>query len=129
MLTNRVPSRLTVAGPLWEPLNTSLGITYNELNWAYATNSGALAVGCVIFIPLALKFGRRPVYIATSAILTLTSVWQAKQTNRGDMFGAQVLSGLAGATNETLIQLTVSLLCSRDRARTGARNVRLTMWP
>lgn len=79
-----------------------------DLNNAYAASSGALSVGCIFFVPLGLKFGRRPVYIGTALLMTGSAIWQARAQTVGDFVGANVLGGLAGCVNEALFQVTVS---------------------
>jgi MFS family permease len=98
---------LTSATPLWVNINAETGVSLNDLNNAYATSSGTLAVGCIFFVPLALRYGRRPVYIITSLIMTASAIWQARSYTTGDFIGSNVLSGLAGAVNEALFQVTV----------------------
>ncbi|KAH6995224.1 major facilitator superfamily domain-containing protein [Ilyonectria destructans] len=99
---------LCVSVPLWQDFNEELGISYDMLNNGYATNMATLAVGCIIFIPVALRIGRRPVYIATALIMFATAVWQARMQTVGDMIGTNAVMGLAGAVNEALFQVTVS---------------------
>jgi len=71
----------------------------------------ALSVGCIIFIPFALRVGRRPVYIITVLIMLASAIWQAKMYTLGDMIGNNVIMGIAGAVNEALFQVTVSVCC------------------
>ncbi|PVH81663.1 sugar transporter [Cadophora sp. DSE1049] len=95
----------TVAYGVW---NEELGISYANLSNSYATNTAALAVGGVILIPLTLKYGRRPMYLATSLALTLSSVWMAKSRVIGDFIGSNLISGLAGAVGDAIVQLTIA---------------------
>jgi MFS family permease len=97
-----------VATPLWVNINIDTGVSLTDLNNAYATSSGALSVGCIFFVPLALKFGRRPVYIVTAFIMTASAIWQGRAQTTGDFIGSNLLAGLAGAVNEALFQVTVS---------------------
>lgn len=97
-----------MATPLWVSINIETGVSLNDLNNAYATSSGALAVGCIFFVPLALKFGRRPVYIVTALVMTASAIWQGRAQTKGDFIGSNALAGLAGAVNEALFQVTVS---------------------
>ena len=94
----------TVAYGVW---NEELGISYANLSNSYATNTAALAVGGVILIPLTLKYGRRPMYLATSLALTLSSVWMAQSRVLGDFIGSNLISGLAGAVGDAIVQMTV----------------------
>jgi MFS family permease len=97
---------------VWQDYEDDLGLTVEQLDNANASMLAGLALGCLFFIPFALKFGRRPVYIITTLICFLTTVWQATLTTYSSMIACQVLSGLAGAVSETLVQLSVSLLSS-----------------
>ena len=40
-------------------MNRELGFSYSLLNDSYAAGSATLCVGALMFIPVALKFGRR----------------------------------------------------------------------
>ncbi|KIW76508.1 hypothetical protein Z517_11254 [Fonsecaea pedrosoi CBS 271.37] len=99
---------LCVSVPLWQDFNTELGMSYAVLNDGYATNMATLSVGCIIFVPIALRIGRRPVYIITALVMLGAAVWQGKMYTVGDMIGANAISGLAGAVNEAIFQVTVS---------------------
>jgi MFS family permease len=101
--SSHLPS-LDIGPVVWQIYNEELGITYNELNDTFAANCAGLAVGCIIFIPFAIKYGRRPVYIIAFAM----AVWQAKLNTFGEMLATQVISGLSGVVSETLVQMTVS---------------------
>ncbi|KAF7549277.1 hypothetical protein G7Z17_g6485 [Cylindrodendrum hubeiense] len=99
---------LCVIVPLYQDVNEELGISYDQLNNGYATNMAALSVGCIIFIPIALCIGRRPVYIVTAIAMFISAIWQAKMQTMGEMIAANAISGVAGAVNEALFQITVS---------------------
>jgi MFS family permease len=99
---------LDIGPVVWQIYNEELGITYDELNDTFAANCAGLAVGCILFIPFALKYGRRPVYIISTIITFAMAVWQAKLNTFGEMLATQVISGLSGAVSETLVQMTVS---------------------
>ncbi|KAM6520091.1 hypothetical protein FALCPG4_013643 [Fusarium falciforme] len=99
---------LCISVPMWQDFNEELGMSYDALNNGYATNMAGLSVGCIIFIPLALRIGRRPVYIVTALVMFAAAVWQAEMQTVGDMIGANLVAGVAGAVNEALFQVTVS---------------------
>ncbi|OJJ50416.1 hypothetical protein ASPZODRAFT_57859 [Penicilliopsis zonata CBS 506.65] len=99
---------VTVITPVWQDLLVDRGFSYTTLNNADATNFAALSVGCYLFVPFALRFGRRQVYILTALIMFAVGIWQANMKTLGDLFGSQVVGGLAGAVNESLFQVTVA---------------------
>jgi MFS family permease len=84
-----------------------LNVTYAQLNQAMSVNYVGLATGCVLFIPLAKKFGRRPIYIVSTAIMLATSFWTSRLESLAELYVANLLQGLAGATNETIVEITV----------------------
>ncbi|KAK5043479.1 hypothetical protein LTR84_011948 [Exophiala bonariae] len=98
---------LDIATVAWSVLVEELGVTYSQLNDAFASNLAGLAVGCLLFIPFALKFGRRPVYLLSTFIIFITAIWQAVQSNLANIIANQVVSGLAGAVSETLLTVTI----------------------
>lgn len=87
-------------------------MSYEDLNNGYATNMATLSVGCLFFVPLANRVGRRPVYLITAFFMFGSAIWQARQQTVGDMIGVNALSGLAGAVNEALFQVTVCFTIS-----------------
>ncbi|OCK77932.1 MFS general substrate transporter [Lepidopterella palustris CBS 459.81] len=99
---------LDIGTVIWSTLNEDLGISYDDLNNSFAANTAGLALGGVIFIPFALKYGRRPVYIVSTAVLLATAIWQAKFNTTAELILINVLNGLAGATSETMVQITVA---------------------
>lgn len=84
-----------------------LHVSYPQLNQAMSVNFVGLATGCVLFIPLAKKFGRRPVYIFSTAIMLATSFWTSRLDSIAELYITNLLQGLAGATNETIVEITV----------------------
>ena len=88
-------------------MTVDLQVSYPELNQAMSVNFVGLATGCVVFIPFAKKFGRRPVYIVSAAIMLATSFWTARLNSLAELYIANLLQGLAGATNETIAEITV----------------------
>lgn len=87
-----------------------LDVTYGQLNRAMAVNNAGLAAGCFFFIPLAQKFGRRPIYLVSTALMLATSFWSGEVHSLAELYIANLLQGLAGATNEAITQITVCSL-------------------
>jgi MFS family permease len=84
-----------------------LNVSFEELNRAMSVNFVGLALGCVFFIPLAKKFGRRPVYLVSTALMLATSIWTSELKTLTELYITNLLQGLAGATNEAIVQVTV----------------------
>lgn len=75
-----------------------------------SVNFVGLAMGCALFIPLAKKYGRRPIYIISMALMLATSFWMSKMNSLAELYVCNLLQGLAGATNEAIVQITVCVL-------------------
>lgn len=89
-------------------LNEDLGISFEVCNISFGVNTAGLAIGCILFIPFALKFGRRPVYLVSITVSLATCIWQGKMQTAGDLLGSNLVAGLAGATAETICQMTIA---------------------
>ncbi|KAJ5964319.1 uncharacterized protein N7479_004195 [Penicillium vulpinum] len=99
---------LSIQSIFWQQMTIDLDVTYNELNNAMAVNYVGLATGCVLFIPFAKKYGRRPVYIVSTALMLATSFWTAKINGLTELYVTNLLQGLAGATNESIAEITIA---------------------
>lgn len=116
--SSRMRGRLNVQTPFWADLVEQLDMTYSDLNNGYATACATLATGCIFMVPLAKRYGRRPVYIFTTLLMLATAIWGARMETIGDMIGLNVVGGFAGSINEALFQVTVSdLFFVHQRAR------------
>jgi MFS family permease len=100
--------RINVTTVTWGPLNSELGFSFALLNDSYAAGCGALAIGGVMLIPFALKFGRRPVYVLSTAFQCGISIWQARMQNVADLMLVNILSCIVGALSEVMVQMTVA---------------------
>ncbi|KIW18432.1 hypothetical protein PV08_02720 [Exophiala spinifera] len=99
---------VAISTVIYGPLMTEFGFDIEVLNEGFGANTAGLAVGCVLFIPLALKFGRRPVYLVSFTMSLATAIWQARLRTAGDVYGANVVSGLGGSVAQTICQMTIS---------------------
>lgn len=99
--------QLDIGFTAWGPMQDELGLSFDEMNVGVAINYGGLAFGCIFFIPFVHKFGRRPLYLFSSALQLASVVWQAKVYTFGDLIGSNLISGLGGAISETLVQITI----------------------
>lgn len=100
--------QLDIGFTAWGPMNEQLGFTIDEMNNGAAINYGGLAIGCLFFIPFVHKYGRRPVYLFSSALQLASVVWLAETYTVGDLMGSNLLSGLGGAISETVVQITIA---------------------
>jgi MFS family permease len=129
-VTASIFSSLSIQIIFWQQMSVDLGLTFGQLNNSTSVMFVGLSLGCLLFIPLARKFGRRPIYLVSTAVMAAMSFWTSEMTSLGELYGTNLLFGLAGATNEAIVQITVSSsttssleghyadLCSTSRSRT-----------
>lgn len=61
-----------------------------------------LGIGNLFWIPLALKIGKRPVLVLSSAIFFASSIWSAVAKDWGSLFGARIVQGFGASSSEAL---------------------------
>ena len=92
----------------WGPMNRQIGFSWDILNDSYAAGCAALAIGGPLLIPFALKFGRRPVYVFSTACQLAFAIWSAKIYTVGDLIATNTLNCFFGALAECIVQMTVA---------------------
>lgn len=77
---------------------------------AYFFSVTALMMGVsnLIWIPLTIKYGRRPVYIASFVLFAAMSAWSAVATSYASMLAARTIQGFAAGAGEVLGPLTIA---------------------
>ncbi|KAL6233070.1 hypothetical protein BDW75DRAFT_232294 [Aspergillus navahoensis] len=112
---------LDIATVIWVQLNAELGISWSNLNNSFAVNLAGLAIGCILIVPFAIKYGRRSIYILSSAVQLVTAIWQAKMNTTAELLAINAINGFAGAVSEALVQMTVvDLFFVHQRASANA---------
>ncbi|KAJ6170300.1 hypothetical protein N7485_007646 [Penicillium canescens] len=107
--------------PTWGPMEKELGFTSEILNDSYAAGCAALALGSVILIPFALKFGRRPLYLFSTVVQFAVSIWSAKMQTVGDLIAVNVIQCFFGSLAEVIVQMTIAdLFFVHQRGRMNA---------
>ncbi|KEF55605.1 uncharacterized protein A1O9_08355 [Exophiala aquamarina CBS 119918] len=99
---------LSVQVIVWQQLVVSLNVTFKQLNNSQSIFCAGLAMGTVVFMPFAIKYGRRPVYIISTAIVFAMSVWSSRMDTLWELYLTNLIMGLAGATNEAIIGCTIA---------------------
>lgn len=89
-------------------MSVDLGLSFQQLNRTQSAMLAGLAFGCIFFIPFAKKYGRRPAYVISVAVLAAVTWWATRVQSLWELYVTNLLFGLAGAMNETLVQMTVS---------------------
>lgn len=91
---------------------TNVAETYDVTIPQVALTTGTymlgLGVGGVIMSPTAILFGKRPVYLATSLLFILSSIWCALSPNYPSLVVARVVQGITVSPVECLPSATIA---------------------
>jgi MFS family permease len=68
----------------------------------------AIAVGSLVFNSLAVKYGKRPIYLATTVGMMVSCFWAAEATSFASLVASRVLCGLCMAPMEALIPASIA---------------------
>lgn len=99
---------IDIATVVYGQVKDELGFSFQQLNQSFALSDAGIAVGGIFFIPFALCFGRRPVYLLSIAVLVGTTIWQARMQTLGDLYGFNLVCGLAGSVGEIICAMTIA---------------------
>lgn len=67
-----------------------------------------LGIGCVIFSPTAILYGKRPVYLFSSILFIISAVWCALSPNFISLILARIFQGIAVSPVECLPSATIA---------------------
>lgn len=101
---------LSIQQVFWFPMTEDLNVTYQHLANGQAIQLVGLACSCIFVIPFTKKYGRRSTYVISTALVAAASWWTANMNTKVEVYLTNLLFGLAGATNEVAVEMTVSSL-------------------
>lgn len=67
-----------------------------------------LGIGCVLFSPTAILYGKRPVYLFGALVFILTSIWCALSPSYTSLLLARIFQGIAVSPVECLPSATIA---------------------
>ncbi|CEP64897.1 uncharacterized protein LALA0_S14e01728g [Lachancea lanzarotensis] len=83
-------------------------ITLGDLNAGTGYMFLFLGIGCLIFQPLALQFGKRPVYLFSIFATSMICIWPPYTKSNGEWIASKILQGLVGSSVESLPEISMS---------------------
>ncbi|KAL4784730.1 major facilitator superfamily domain-containing protein [Aspergillus varians] len=94
-------------GAAWTQISVETDVTMNDMNGGSALNYLLLGFVNILWIPTAMIWGRKIVYIASMTIIMATSVWNAYIFGTTQWYLNCLLGGVGQSAYQALIQLTV----------------------
>ncbi|USW57028.1 Putative major facilitator superfamily, MFS transporter superfamily [Septoria linicola] len=79
-----------------------------KISFFFTATSLLQGLGNLAWMPLIVKWGRRPVYLASFTIYTATALWTGMARSYGNTLVARIFMGFAAGSGECLAPLTIS---------------------
>ncbi|CAK7199880.1 hypothetical protein SEUCBS139899_002566 [Sporothrix eucalyptigena] len=104
----------SVTGPIMAAGMNSLAATYGTTLQRISYCNGATlicqGVGNIFWMPLTLKIGRRPVYLASNILMCMACVWlgSASSTSYASLLAGRAFLGFAEAPIESIVPTTIT---------------------
>jgi MFS family permease len=94
-------------GAAWTTVSKETGVSLLNMNGGSALNYLLLGFGNILWIPLAMKIGRRPVFLLTTAICLGSAIWTGKFHGLAQWYLTEILNGVGTSAYQAVIQLSV----------------------
>ncbi|KAL4782717.1 hypothetical protein BJX76DRAFT_358685 [Aspergillus varians] len=105
-------------GAAFVPLAQEFDIPLNTfISGVQGGTIAAVAMGSLVFNCLAVKYGKRPVYLITTIGMMVACFWAAVAKSLASLVAARVLSGLCMVPFEALVPASIGDVCSSVRRR------------
>ncbi|KAJ6114729.1 hypothetical protein N7486_000507 [Penicillium sp. IBT 16267x] len=105
-------------GASWTLISGDTGVSINNMNGGSALNYLLLGFFNIIWIPSAMKFGRKIVFILSLLILCGGSIWGGLYHGVAQYFILSALQGVGTAAYQALIQFTIfDIFFTHERGR------------
>ncbi|RDW87886.1 hypothetical protein BP5796_03580 [Coleophoma crateriformis] len=90
------------------PMTVDTGLSLADLNAGTGYMFLFFGWGCVIWQPLALKYGKRPVYLFSMVATLAIQMWSPYCKTSGQWFANKILQGFFGSPIESLCEISVA---------------------
>ncbi|KAF2488544.1 MFS general substrate transporter [Lophium mytilinum] len=91
-----------------EPISESTGLTLGDLNAGTGYMFLFFGWGCLVWQPLALQYGKRPVYLFSILATMAIQLWAPYTKSNGQWIANKILQGFFGAPIESLCEISVT---------------------
>ncbi|KAH7145363.1 major facilitator superfamily domain-containing protein [Dactylonectria estremocensis] len=90
------------------PPGPDLSGNITKISYFITTTTLLQGIGNLIWMPLVLKFGRRPVYVLSFLLFTATCFWAGGAKSYASTLTARIFLGFSSGATECLAPLTIS---------------------
>lgn len=93
---------------VYTPLGEDNGLTLDQLNAGQGYMYLFIGLACLFTQPLALAFGKKPMYIASSLATGFVNLWVIYGKGNGQWIACRLLLGLALSPQFTLVEVSIA---------------------
>jgi MFS family permease len=105
---------------VYTPLGDDNGLTLDQLNAGQGYMYLFIGLACLFTQPMALAYGKKPMYIASSLATGLVNLWVIYGKGNGQWIACRLLLGLALSPQFALVEVSIAdVVCANDDGRTG----------
>lgn len=90
------------------PISEATSLTLDDLNAGTGYMFLAFGWGCLFWQPMALQYGKRPVYLISILATMAIQIWAPFTTSNGQWIANKILQGFVGAPIESLCEISVT---------------------
>ncbi|KAF2234641.1 MFS general substrate transporter [Viridothelium virens] len=90
------------------PISQATGLTLDDLNDGTGYMFLMFGWGCLFWQPIAVQYGKRPVYLFSTLATMAIMVWVPYTKTNGQWIGSKLLQGFFGAPIESLCEISVT---------------------
>ncbi|PYH97085.1 MFS transporter [Aspergillus ellipticus CBS 707.79] len=105
-------------GAAWTTISDKTGVSLENMNGGSALNYLMLGFFNIIWIPTAMKYGRKIVYILSLMFVLASGIWGGFYKGVAQYYLMMTVNGMGTAAYQALIQLTIfDVFFTHDRGR------------
>ncbi|KAF2710562.1 MFS general substrate transporter [Pleomassaria siparia CBS 279.74] len=91
-----------------EPISEDTGLSLADLNQGTGFMFLFFGWGCLVWQPLALQYGKRPIYLLSMIATLATQIWAPYTKTNGQWLANKMVQGFVGAPIESLCEISVT---------------------
>jgi MFS family permease len=89
-------------------MNPNFVSDISKTAYFFTTTALMQGMGTLFWMPLIVKYGRRPVYVSSFVLYTACAVWAGASTTYRSELASRIVMGVAAGAAEVLAPLTIS---------------------
>lgn len=89
-------------------IQKDLAMDHDDIATAAAVQFAGLGLTGIALIPLAYRYGRRPIYLASALVQICASIWLANIATKPEYLVCIAMVGVGAAATQTLVPMTIA---------------------